>query len=188
MQIEKRLTSEEQEAKSQILIKAYRKDPECFMDLYRLWLEPIFYYFLRLTSHKETAEDLTSEFFLKLINNLSKYKSKGKFSSWLFTVAHNLAMDHFRREKGLGKVFDSEKDLIEKMSYPQSNTTDDIILLRQCIAKLSHDDMELIYLRYHESLSYSQIGEIVGRKEQAVKKAVYRILETLSIDIGVDDE
>lgn len=188
MQIEQRLTTDDREAQSQSLIKAYRTDPACFMDLYQLWLEPVFYYYLRLTGHRETAEDLTADFFLKLLNGLSKYKSKGRFTSWLFTVAHNLAMDHFRWEKRFMETMASENEPNENLSCPSGTSPDDVILLRQCLAKLNHDDQELIHLRYHEGLSYAQIGEVVGRREQTVKKAVYRILNVLSNEIGVNHE
>ena len=184
----KKLTSEEREEKSQDLVAAIRSDPQRFLDLYQLWLDPIYFYFLRLTQHKECAEDLTADFFLKLINILSKYKAKGKFSSWLFKVAHNLAMDHLRRENHSN----TDQPLYgnESKAWIGGGTLDrdEIILLKQAIQTLSIEEQELLHLRFMEDLSFAEVASIVRKSEQSVKKAVYRILKNLNIYLGVDHE
>lgn len=182
------LSAEERETKSQVLLSAFSKDSSKFLELYQLWSRRIYFYFLRLTQHKETAEDLTADFFLKLIDSLCKYNSRGKFSSWLFTVAHNLAMDFFRREK----IF------VGNPPYPSTETAcwqsaqnqdlERIILLKQAVSRLSITDQELLHLRFYEGLTYAQMAEVVGKKEQSLKKATYRILEILGNEIGVNHE
>src|SRR5829696_10057206 len=72
---------------------------EAFRELVRRYERPVFSLVFRMVRDRETAEDLSQETFVKVLNNLDRYSPDFKFSSWLFKIANNLTIDHLRRRR-----------------------------------------------------------------------------------------
>ena len=81
------------------LIEDYKNgDNSAFNELFYRYKLPVFNYIKRMVKDKEVAEDIFQEVFLRVIKGLQHYKEKGKFSAWLFKIAHSLTMDYFRKK------------------------------------------------------------------------------------------
>ena len=83
-----------------VLIQAYLAgDVSAFDTLYARYKRPLYAYLNRMTGNHALADDLFQQTWLRVIKKLEKYESKQKFFAWLTMIAHNLAIDHFRKEK-----------------------------------------------------------------------------------------
>ncbi len=126
-------------------------------------------YILLTIKNQQLAEDLFQETFIKVIQSLrgGKYKDNGKFLSWVIRIAHNLIIDHFRKEKQMNTLSndDSEVDLFNSKKLSDSNIEELIIdsqiksEIRVLINELPNDQREVVLLRHYGGLSFKEIAD-----------------------------
>ena len=126
-------------------------------------------YILLTIKNQQLAEDLFQETFIKVIQSLrgGKYKDNGKFLSWVIRIAHNLIIDHFRKEKQMNTLSndDSEVDLFNSKKLSDSNIEELIIdsqiksSIRILINELPDDQREVVLLRHYGGLSFKEIAD-----------------------------
>ena len=156
-----------------------KTNPAAFADLYNQTIQPVYRY---LRSHVQTvheAEDLTSQTFIAAYENLPRYREKGHFSAWLFRIARSKLIDYYRTSKS-----ETSLDVIENLAGMDNSLInfvqrDDLKKLKVLIRNLNENERDLIRLRYVADLPFSEIAEILGKREDAVKKSLYRLLATL---------
>lgn len=160
-------------------IAAAREDPAAFGRLYDTFVQPIYRYVFSRVANAHAAEDVTSQTFMAAYESLPRYRERGQFSAWLFRIAQSKINDHFRRsrrEVGLeaaGKLFEREDGLGALVH------AEELKRIRLLIENLSAEEQELIRLRYVADLSFAEMAELLGRREEAVKKSLYRLLARL---------
>ena len=147
-----------------------------FHELYITWLPPVYRYFYYRVMNAKDAEDLTAQVFLKVYEELSNYRNHGQFPAWLFTIARHKAADFFRKRHP--SISLEMTDPIDKALDLQAQViqTDEIQRLRQLIRTLPEEEQELIRLRFVAALGYREIGLVLHRKEDAVRKSISRLL------------
>lgn len=172
----------------QRLVQAAQQNPAEFRLLYMKWLKPVYRYFYSRVHDVKDAEDLTSQVFLRTYQDLPRYRNLGSFPAWLFTIAHARAVDFYR--KGKNELLLEQVDRVNPASDPLSLAikSEDLIRVNRLITGLSEDDRELIRLRYAANLSYREIGLILNRKEDAVRKSISRLLDRLSEELEEDHD
>lgn len=168
------------------LIEAARCDSAAFAQLYRRYVTPIYRYLFSRTGNEADAQDLTAQVFLEALEGLRRYRDRGKFTAWLFTIARRRAIDHYHRRPVL--TLDEESNAIDNRD-PLSDVIQDESLehLSVLVAQLDDDQRELLRLRFAAGLTLNQIGLIQGRSEAAVKMALHRLLEHLRARWGSDE-
>lgn len=129
----------------------------------------VYTYILLMVKNQQLAEDLFQETFIKVIQSLKmhKYKDNGKFVSWVIRIAHNLVIDHFRKEKQINTCNneDYEADLFNSRKFSAKNIEqlivhDQIIKdVRKLIDELPDDQREVVMLRHYGQLSFKEIAE-----------------------------
>jgi len=129
----------------------------------------VYTYILLMVKNQQLAEDLFQETFIKVIQSLKKqkYKDNGKFVSWIIRIAHNLVIDHFRKEKQINTCNneDYEADLFNSSKFSAKNIEqlivhDQIIKdVRKLIDELPDDQREVVVLRHYGQLSFKEIAE-----------------------------
>ena len=129
----------------------------------------VYTYILLMVKNQQLAEDLFQETFIKVIQSLkmNKYKDNGKFVSWIIRIAHNLVIDHFRKEKQINTCNneDYEADLFNSSKFSAKNIEqlivhDQIIKdVRKLIDELPDDQREVVMLRHYGQLSFKEIAE-----------------------------
>ncbi|MBI5744328.1 MAG: sigma-70 family RNA polymerase sigma factor [Elusimicrobia bacterium] len=155
------------------LVAAFKAgDAEALGPLMERHKAALYGYLLRLTGRADAAEDLFQEVFLKLVKNPSSYNEREKFRSWLFTVAHNAAMDHFRRSGARAEVpleGDGEKTGPADFAASPEPGPEGAAANRElgaridaAFAALSEDQREVFSLRHYSGLSFKEIAEILG--------------------------
>ena len=129
----------------------------------------VFTYIILIIKNQELAEDIFQDTFIKVIKSLKegKYKDNGKFVSWVIRIAHNLTIDHFRKEKQINTYSneDYEADIFNSKKLSDS-TIEDILVenqivkeVRLLIEELPEDQKQVILLRHYGGLSFKEIAE-----------------------------
>ena len=129
----------------------------------------VFTYILLIVKNEQLAEDIFQETFIKVINSLKagKYRDNGKFISWVIRIAHNLIIDHFRKEKQLNTVSndDYEMDIFNSKKMSDKNVEDAMVHdqinndIRSLVDKLPDDQRQVILLRHYGGLSFKEIAD-----------------------------
>ncbi|MGQ9517998.1 MAG: sigma-70 family RNA polymerase sigma factor [Anaerolineae bacterium] len=163
------------------LEQAQSGDQEALANIFDRYYERIYAYIYRRTGQMSLAEDLAGEVFLRLVETLKLRRGPNQhLGAWLYRVAHNLVVDHFRRhtkaptqpmEDWLVAVPDDPLEHVEQeqMQY----------LVRQALRRLTPDQQQVIILKFVEGLSNAEVGLILGKPEGAVKSLQHRALATL---------
>lgn len=164
-----------------LVIKSQKGDSEAFAQLYDVYVTPIYrYIFFKV--NKKDVEDLTEVLFMKAWENIGKYrKQKNKsFKAWLFRIAHNLVVDHYRltREHSAldPRLRDTKRDNdpMEKADGVLNNEN-----LQLAIGKLKKNYQQMIILKFINELSNEEICKIMKKSEGSVRILQFRALRTL---------
>ena len=177
------------EHEKELVFKA-KTDADAFGLLYDEYYKKIFGYVLRRTANVEVTKDITSEVFLKALQNIGHFQWRDiPFSAWLFRIAGNIINDRYndnRQSISLKhKIADSE--IIFNVSFNEEiiqaeadiQKQQDFLALHNCIIKLPHNYQEVIVLKYFEKKQIKEIGEILGKREGTVKSLLHRSLKRL---------
>jgi RNA polymerase sigma-70 factor (ECF subfamily) len=178
------------------LMERYRDgDEACFALLLRRHQGPVFRFFLRHVGDVESAEDLTQEAFLRVVHNRASFRSGARFTTWIYTIARNLAVDEmrkrrYRRHRSLDEPLGSRdgdpgRTLGDLVGDPKERTeaqAADLELravLEAAIGRLPEEQREVFTLREMGGLSFQEIAEVVGCNENTVKSRMRYALERL---------
>ena len=159
-----------------------------FEELVRRYQRPISAYVYRMVGNYESALDLTQEIFIKVYSSLRRYRSEFKFSTWIYKIAHNAAIDHLRRtatrEQSL--VMGPEDDPFDlpvesgRLSPEQeSERKERRGEIESVVRTLPGNYRELIILRHSQDLSYEEIVEVTGLPLGTVKNRLFRAREMM---------
>ena len=154
----------------QELVQAYIKgDQSAIESLINRHRSKVYTYILLTIKNQQLAEDLFQETFIKVIQSLrgGKYRDNGRFLSWVIRIAHNLIIDHFRKEKQMNSVSndDTEVDLFNSKKLSDENIEEMIINsqikteIRILINELPNDQREVVLLRHYGGLSFKEIAD-----------------------------
>jgi RNA polymerase sigma-70 factor (ECF subfamily) len=161
------------------LVAEAKNDPAAFGRLYDHYVQPIYrYLYSRLGSVPE-AEDLTSQTFIAAYESLPRYRERGHFAAWLFRIARSKLSDYYRVTKN-EIDFDAVQRAdaqIDAISYLIQD--EEISRLRKLFHNLPAKEQDLIHLRYVAELSFPEMAELLGKREDAMRKSVQRLLARL---------
>lgn len=154
----------------QELVQAYiQGDQAAIESLINRHRSKVYTYILLTIKNQQLAEDLFQETFIKVIQSLrgGKYRDNGRFLSWVIRIAHNLIIDHFRKEKQMNSVSndDTEVDLFNSKKLSDDNIEELIINsqikteIRILINQLPDDQREVVLLRHYGGLSFKEIAD-----------------------------
>ena len=154
-----------------------------FEELVRRYQRPISAYVYRMVGDYDAALDLTQEIFIKVYGSLARYRSEFKFSTWIYKIAHNCAVDHLRRHncREQSLVSGAEGDTYElpiesRRPNPEqeSERKERRIEIESVVRALPAAYRELIVLRHSQDLTYEEIVEVTGLPLGTVKNRLFR--------------
>lgn len=159
-----------------------RGDRKAATKLYDELFPKTYGFFFARTGHRATAEDLSQELFLKLVEKVGDYDEKrGRFVVWFWQIARNMLIDHYRGKKET--PFSSfEEETVEAMAVAAAPDIDHRLRYQKVqgfLKTLDDLEQELFELRYVADMSYKEIGEITGKSEGALRVAALRIKEKI---------
>lgn len=166
---------------------------EMFEKIIERYQGKLFFYILRLTGDREEAKDLLQDVFIKTYRNISSFDTERKFSSWIYRIAHNEAINYLKR-KSLKRFISwedvsSSKDKIE-MSNGEENAheiwerKDDIKGVNEAIDKLPPKYKQVLHLKYFSDKSYDEISDILEKPINTVGTLISRAKKKLHQEIN----
>jgi RNA polymerase sigma-70 factor (ECF subfamily) len=172
----------------ELIQTAIRGREDGFEELVRRYQRPITGYVYRMLNNYDASLDVTQEVFIKVYNSLERYSSEYKFSTWLYRIAHNAAIDHMRRNSVSQQSIEAENadgsyQLQIESSQPnpeqqreRSEWRREIETVVKCLPQVYR---ELILLRHSQDLSYDEIAEITNLPLGTVKNRLFRAREMM---------
>ena len=172
----------------ELIAKAIRGREDGFEELVRRYQRPITAYVYRMLSDYESSLDVTQEVFIKVYNSLEKYSSDYKFSTWLYRIAHNAAIDYMRRNSANLQSLETENEegayqlqlesplLTPEQERERSEWRSEIEAVVKCLPSVYR---ELILLRHAQDLSYDEIAEVTNLPLGTVKNRLFRAREMM---------
>jgi RNA polymerase sigma-70 factor (ECF subfamily) len=183
----------------EVVTRARKGEEGAYRELVRRYERPVFSLIFRMVRNRELAEDLSQETFIKVLNALDSYRPEYKFSSWVFKIANNAAIDHLRRR---------ELDTLSLEGSPHAETPQAVEAtalqigergetaleevenkelggeIERAIAKLRPEYRTCILLRHVEGRAYEEIAEILNLPLGTVKTYIHRARNELRITLA----
>jgi RNA polymerase sigma-70 factor (ECF subfamily) len=164
----------------EIINKVLTGDINAFADLVKKYQNYVFTLALRFTHHREDAEEVAQDIFVKAYRSLADFRGTAKFSTWLYTIVYSTSITFLRKKKMDTTSIDDENTFIQlenKDGGFKANMVEQkskMNMLNQAIAMLSEDDAYLITLFYKAEQSLDEIGNILGAEPNTVKVRLHR--------------
>lgn len=168
---------------NELILIIREKDPERYGEIVERYQGKLFAYLYRLVGSREEAEDLLQDVFIKAYKNINSYDTQRKFSSWIYRIAHNEAVNHIKR-KSLKRFIPWENILATKDQLEMSSSEEaaDARWIRketkkevdEVINRLPFKYKQVLVLRYYSDKSYEEISEILGKPVNTVGTLINR--------------
>ncbi len=167
----------------ELLSRVVGGDVEAFDEIVYRYKDRLFNFVYRFVGDRETAEDIVQETFLRVFRKRREYRALANFSTWIFTIAGNLAKSELRRRKRWRFLYidrggeDERKMELPDNSWRPDNVTQSALaeeMIQQAIDSLPPKYREVVILRDVQNMSYQEIAEIVGCPVGTVKSRVNR--------------
>jgi len=166
-----------------LLERARTCDPQALSQVYDLYTARIHSYIYHRVGDAILAEDLTGQVFLRMLEAIrSDHAWTSSFSGWIYRIAHNLVVDHFRRRSrsshvGLDEAPDMPSERHDPVDSAEQRLAEDH--LRAAITRLTEEQAQVVSLRFLEEKSIAEVAQIIGKSEGAVKALQYRAVIAL---------
>ncbi len=147
------------------------------------WQRPLTGFLLRMVGEEAAAVDLAQETFVRACQASGRYRPAGKFSTWLFAIAANLARQHLRwqrRHPTVSMDADSDSPLSDKIASPAESPDQCALrderatLVQKAVGELPPDLREALILFEYENMSHAEIAGVVGSSSKAIETRLYR--------------
>jgi RNA polymerase sigma-70 factor (ECF subfamily) len=163
-----------------ILNKAKGGTERAFAEIYDLYFKKIYRFIFFRVGHKETAEDLAEEVFLKAFAKINSVNEPGAFEGWLYQIARNLVIDYYRQKKltvaldEIENTLEYETNVIDVLDLQQQQK----ILLR-LMKELTAEQQVIIKLKFFEDLENHEIAEMLNKSEGSIRVIQHRAIAKL---------
>jgi RNA polymerase sigma-70 factor (ECF subfamily) len=165
-----------------LVSRAQEGDRDALEELYLIHFDRIYGYLHMSVGNRHDAEDLTTQTFLKMLESIGRFRWRSApFSAWLFRIAHNLAMDHFRS----ARRWQPEEEPPEPAGSEEPSAEQGALeaigreSMLELIERLSHEQKQVLTLKFVFSFSNREVATILGKTEGAIKSLQHRALVSL---------
>jgi RNA polymerase sigma-70 factor (ECF subfamily) len=166
--------------------RAQQGDREALEELYLLHFDRIYSYLHMSVGNRHDAEDLTTQTFMKMLESIKRFRWRSApFSAWLFRIAHNLAMDHFRASRR----WQPEEEVPEPVDDAEPSAEASALQtigresMLELIEHLSQEQQQVLTLKFVFNLPNAEVATILDKSEGAIKSLQHRALVSLQKQI-----
>ena len=174
-----------------LMLRVRQGDASSFEELLRRYRTPLVRYFCRLVRDQALAEDLAQEAFLRVYNARHRYRPDARFTTWLYRIATNLALNAIRDAKGRqlqdtansGEEGETSFEFVDTRASVEQEMieTDRGRMIREAIESLPENQRAAVILHKYQDVDYRQIAKVLKVSESAVKSLLFRAYETLRV-------
>jgi len=177
----------QQVSDEEVMLNYQKGQVEAMDELLRRYKTPIYHFAFRLLGNAAEAQDIAQEAFLRVHQCKGTYQPSGKFSTWIFSITHNLAVSRLRSKK-MWALWPRQEDdtdaLVEFASTDPSpeeivSTNELSDVLKKCIQSLPFLQREALVLREYQGLDYQEIAKILNKSLGTVKTLIHRARQNL---------
>jgi RNA polymerase sigma-70 factor (ECF subfamily) len=171
----------------ELVARGQQGDREALEELYLIHFDRIYSYLHVSVGNRHDAEDLTTQTFLKMLEKIGSFKwQSAPFSAWLFRIAHNLAMDHFRARRR----WQPEEEVPEQPGEEEPSA--ELVAMQtigresmlKLIDRLSPEQQQVLTLKFVFNLPNAEVAAILDKSEGAIKSLQHRALVSLQKQIA----
>ncbi len=159
---------------TQIIALVQAGETDAFAEIVERYQTPIIRYLYRLTGDYEMAKDLAQDTFIKAYKGILKTDAELSFKAWLYRIATNNALQHYRRKKLLFFIPFTEREHDIAAAENQADRQGKITAIQESLRKLPYDQRTCVVLHFVEGFKYREIALTLGISEEAVRKRVAR--------------
>lgn len=170
------------------------KQHQKFADYYQTYFEKIYnYIFFRVGNNRQLAEEFTQDVFMKALENFDSFDENSEFKTWIYRIAHNHIIDHYRKKKITEADLDSVSNMVVASKAAEETFVKDIEVkmimgkVTKSLNKLADLQQQLIILRYINEYEIEEIASIVGQDANYVRVNIHRALQKLHSFIKNND-
>jgi len=176
----------------QLALRCQEGSLEAFEELMARHEGRLFHFLCQKMRSREDAEDVAQKTFITAWQRIHQYRTKAAFATWLYTIARNFAISHFRKH---GKVTQCNLESVGDELVQSQTPADELLrdeqhadLWRVARATLKDDSFDIIWLRYQEHHSIAEISRVVSRPETTVKVKLHRARKALARALESEEE
>lgn len=165
-------------------------DEQAFEELYNAYLDQIYGFVMKRVGHTQTCEDIVSDVFRKVFTNLEAFdQSKASFRTWIYRIANNTIIDHYRVNRNPSKppVVDIDEmiDLATDAQTPEEVylTAEQQEFIHACIDELPEKYQKIVQLKYLEEMPHEEIAEIMEMSVNNVSVTAHRAVKKMKVII-----
>jgi RNA polymerase sigma-70 factor (ECF subfamily) len=166
----------------ELVDRAQKGDRQALEELYLIHFDRIYSYLHVSVGNRHDAEDLTTQTFLKMLESINKFRwQSAPFSAWLFRIAHNLAMDHFRASRRWQPEEEVPEPQADESTSAEESAFESIgqRSMMELIDELSGEQQQVLTLKFVFNFSNAEAATILGKTEGAIKSLQHRALVSL---------
>ena len=164
---------------SELMAKVKRGELRYMSEIFKRHHVSIYNYFKKMTGRPSLSEDLTQTVFEKVIRSKHAYNEQSAFKAWLFTMAKNSLMDHYRSNK---KMQITDNQVPDQLVIPDNDSekldSDLKARVHKALNRIKEEHKEILILTRFENLQYSEAASVIGITENAVKARVFRAIKS----------
>jgi RNA polymerase sigma factor (sigma-70 family) len=168
------------------IIQCKKREAQALSRFYDLFIKKIYKFVYYKTHHKETAEDLTSLVFTKAFENIEHIDITKSLQAWLYTIARNTVIDHYRTRK-------SHFDIDDAWGLSSSERLDELVdnnvqleKVKKYLRNLTSEQRDIVIMRVWQGMSYKEIAQILDKSEASCKMSFSRTMKKLRHDMPLE--
>jgi RNA polymerase sigma-70 factor (ECF subfamily) len=182
----------EETSDAQVMLRVKAGDQSAFDYLVQKYRRPLVSFMYRMARNAAAAEDLAQEVFLRVYRSRANYEASAKFTTWLYRIATNLAVNHARdtrheRPEVTVSLDEPNEDTGATLELPDANLTveqamvrrERMLAIRSKVEALPEQQKMAVIMHKYQQMDYKQIAEILKKSESATKSLLFRAYETL---------
>lgn len=169
-------------SENELMLRIREGEVHLLSTLFERYQVPLFNFFLRLTQDRALSEDFVQDVFMRVLKYRHTYRGDGTFKGWIFNLARNVCMDHFRKNhreiRGIDEQVTAQvPDDSDRMDWIEREQSAEMV--RAALAKLSHEYREVLILSRYHDMKYEDIAIMLDCSVAAVKVRVHRAVKAL---------
>jgi RNA polymerase sigma-70 factor (ECF subfamily) len=170
---------------AEIMLRARAGDQSAFDYLVQKYRRPMISFMYRMARNAATAEDLAQEVFLRVYRSRASYEASAKFTTWLYRIATNLAVNHARdtrheRPEVQVSLDEPDEENGTTLELPDGAlTAERMLAIRSKVEALPEQQRLAVIMHKYQQMDYKQIADVLKKSESATKSLLFRAYETL---------